>query len=352
MKNLEIFSAGEAESACYCSPGVSASNGAVIVFCEARLGNGADAGPHHLVYKRSADGGRSWGPLFYLEKADGVCYMNPVPVYAKEKLFVVYARADGDKRTQVFARESVDEGKNWSEARELTHLFSADPRRRSYHLPGPGHGLQLKNGRIAIPFWHRHPLRPLDSLEGSAAAPLSKREYTVNVIYSDDGGQSWKAGAYARTWDDAGMAYCMNECNIVQTPKELVLLARTAQQKGLPYRYRCASRDGGESFGEPQPVEGLGCGVQCCSGLAALADDSYILTRPNSAAYPRRSLELYASHDTSRWQRRILLEAGFSAYSDIAVHADDGLLVVYNATQYSNALGKTVRCVLLDRNEL
>ena len=39
---------------------VQSTKGTLLAFAEGRQGKGGDADPHHLVVKRSSDGGRTW----------------------------------------------------------------------------------------------------------------------------------------------------------------------------------------------------------------------------------------------------------------------------------------------------
>src|SRR3546814_15534861 len=75
------------------------------------------------------------------------------------------------RMTRVFYRYSDDEGLTWSKRNEITAVLNTEPTGRphvdingdpiknedgfasdflgrAFHMPGPGHGTQLKNGRL------------------------------------------------------------------------------------------------------------------------------------------------------------------------------------------------------------
>lgn len=77
---------------------------------------------------------------------------------------------------------SEDNGKTWSEPRSLNRMVKKDY--MSFIGPGPGCGIVIKHGkyagRIAVPIYF-----------GTRTFPL---RLSCAVIYSDDGGESWKLG--------------------------------------------------------------------------------------------------------------------------------------------------------------
>ncbi|MCH5599815.1 glycoside hydrolase [Niabella ginsengisoli] len=167
--------------------------GTILSFAEARLILG-DASPHHIVMKRSLDNGANWeASQIIIKSENGSCYANPTPIVDSltGAIYLFFARNYDNDSSDVFYITSKDDGLHWSDPIEVTPLFKNDPYQRNFHLPGPGHGIALSNGRLLLQVWHRHSIK----ISGSS------RAYGVSTIYSDDHGKTWLAGNYARQTD-------------------------------------------------------------------------------------------------------------------------------------------------------
>jgi sialidase-1 len=206
----------------------------LLAFAEARL-TPRDDSPHHLVLKRSTDLGATWSEDAVIERADGSfwqshgiedrleCWTNPAALTERRsgRVYFFYALNEGIVRaehntqryTRNFYRFSDDEGVTWSDRVEITHLLTAtaggqpnllpngdwqrdaagfpcDFMGRTFFMPGPGHGLQLQDGRLIMQFWCRTAIGTLEGQE----TPMKDRHYGIRLLYSDDGGSTWQTG--------------------------------------------------------------------------------------------------------------------------------------------------------------
>ncbi|BCJ69463.1 sialidase family protein [Polymorphospora rubra] len=297
--------------------------GTVLAFSEARVGTSDDAGPKDLVLRRSTDGGRTWGPTLYLEHHDDGAWANPTPVTDRRtgRVTLFYALNDQGSSSRVFRRSSTDDGLTWSDPVELTDLFAADGRGWTFHLPGPGRGIQLADGRLLVEVWHRRPL----------SLPAAERDYHASVVYSDDGGRTWARGGIVP--DPAGLG--LNEARIAQLATgEVIVNSRLASGVSNTSRAVAVSRDGGRTFTaaavetNTAPHAGIG------AGLASRVDrhrvERVVYTSP-VAGTDRNTLYARVSHDGTRsWSWGRVVDPARAGYSDIVWLDDATALVLYS----------------------
>ena len=82
---------------------------------------------------------------------------------------------------------SDDDGVTWSKPVEITDALDEFRSVCDWQViaTGPGHGIQLRNGRLIVPVWMTTYKEDVSLRKGSA------------VIYSDDGGARWHSGEMA-----------------------------------------------------------------------------------------------------------------------------------------------------------
>lgn len=327
--------------------------GTILAFTEARLAP-KDADPHHLVLKRSADKGQTWSDDIYIERADGEwwrangqpgkleCWLNAAALVDQKsgRVFFFYALNEGSqdqKWTRVFYRYSDDDGRTWLPTKqqggrvEVTSLFSDGRHNWTFHMPGPGHGIQLRrqrganarhNGRLLLQFWHRGPL---------FATP---RNYGVSVIYSDDGGKTWQHGG------NAGIGDGMNESRLVELDDGRILLnarGATTDNAGAKIdtsvnRLFAYSQDAGASFSAPVLRRELSF-FRTDAGLIdyplAPTRSALLLSYPNDLN-ERSRLTVSASLDGGQsWAVSRMIYAGGGCYSDLVILPDKSIGLLY-----------------------
>src|SRR5690606_22732317 len=88
------------------------------------------------------------------------------------------AKADGTPNRDVAGRWIRD-----------ANGFPCDHLGRAFHMPGPGHGLQLRDGRLLMPFWNRTAIAT-----ETGPVPREQRAYGLRILFSDDRGANWQTG--------------------------------------------------------------------------------------------------------------------------------------------------------------
>ncbi|SEE57659.1 sialidase family protein [Jiangella alba] len=297
--------------------------GTLLAFSEARVGTSADDGPKDLVLRRSTDGGRTWGPTTFIEEHHGGAWANPTPVadLRTGRITVFYALNAAGVSSRVFRRASTDDGVSWSDAVEVTDLFAGNEHEWTFHLPGPGRGIQLAGGRLLVEVWHR---RSID-------VPAADRDYSVSVVRSDDGGRTWQWGGVAP--DPAGLG--LDEARIAQLATgEVILNARLAGGVSNTSRAVARSRDGGLTFTDAVIETNIAPHAGIASGLAARVDrngvERVVYTSPVRGT-GRETLYARLSHDgADSWSWGRVIDDARAGYSDVVWLDDSTLLVLYS----------------------
>lgn len=273
-----LFRAGEAGYSNFRIPAIVKSpDGELLAFCEGRGGDGDDFGNIDIVLKRSLDSGLTSGPLEVVLDNGEQQAGNPVPVFDLQD----------------------------------TQLAN-----------GPGHGIQLKNGRIVIPGNHTYG---------------NNHEFDFSHVYfSDDHGKSWQMGGSASRHTNESMAVELASGN-------LMLNMRRIHNSPGPYRGVAISRDGGVSFGETYSDKSLVESQVQASVLrytlaGPFAKNRLLFSNPASRS-ERKNMTIRISYDEGRtWPVARSLYTGHSAYSDIVITNDMDIGVLHEADSYQRIL--------------
>lgn len=348
LEKVDLFEAAKEGYALYRIPGiVTTRRGTVLAYCEARKSDRGDWGTIDILLRRSTDGGKTWGvrtniahvpgpkaknPVALAQKLatmDEVTYNNPVAIPdsngAVHFLFCLeYARC--------FYLRTDDDGVTFSAPVEITASF--DKFRPEYEwkvlATGPGHGIQLKTGRLVVPVW-------LSLGTGGHA----HRPSVTSVIYSDDLGRVWSRGEIAGP--NEGEWSIPNETCAVQLADDRVLLNMRSESKANR-RLLTTSRDGATGWSKPQFHEELLEPI-CMASMVRLSEapaknrllfsNPHNLSRADGKEAPgkgrdRKNVSVKLSYDEAKtWPVSKTIEPGFSGYSDLAVAKDGTILLFY-----------------------
>jgi sialidase-1 len=316
--------------------------GAVLATVEARRGRGGDYDDNDVLLRRSTDGGHTWAPARLL--VPNAAY-GPGPV----SNFVMIADA-GTRQTQVlfchdyarvFAMQSDDDGESWSEPREVTAVFEACRGVYPWRVcaTGPGHGTQLRSGRLIVPVW-------LSDGSGTEFGPGRRghRPSVVTLVYSDDHGQTWRMGdIVCRHGDSVQGCAVMNPSETVMVEREdgsVLFNLRTESERHR--RLTALSADGVTRWRDfrwdDALLEPICMGALTRLNWPAGAEPGRLLfanpdtlekTGPRQSS-PRKRVTVKLSEDGGRtWCASRLLEDGPSGYSDLAVLPDGAILCLY-----------------------
>jgi len=344
LEKTDVFPAGMNGVARFRIPGiVVTAKGTALAYAEARRNNSSDWGEIEVHLRRSTDGGKTWEAGKQIahfgtrlegnpHKADGgeheQTVNNPVAIVdratgAVEFLYCInYARC--------FSMRSTDDGLTWSTPVEITAAF--EPFRKFYNwkviATGPGHGIQIKSGRLVVPIWLAY---GKEGEHGPSAAA---------TIFSDDHGRTWKAGELAMP--NEGEFSNPNETMLTELSDGRVMLVTRSASKANR-KLVAFSPDGATAWSKPVFHDQLWEPV-CMASIAQHPSKpgTLIFSNPHTLKFDkdgkevpagrgkRENLSIKLSHDDGKtWPINKTLDAGPSAYSDLAVLPDSTVLCLY-----------------------
>lgn len=348
---VDLFTAGEQGYELYRIPGLTVTaKGTLLAYAEARKTGRGDWGAIDVVIRRSEDSGKTWSEQKVVSGIAGPVARNPVALAQNlgTEGAVTYNNplAIADRQTgavhflfcleymRAFYMRSDDDGKTFSEPTEITSTFDAFRPEYDWKVlaTGPGHGIQLTNGRLIVPVW-------LSTGTGGHA----HRPSVVSTIYSDDGGATWKRGEIAVPNNEDTIN--PSETAAVQLADGRVMLnVRTESKRNR--RVITTSADGATGWSAPRYQEELvepvcfgslarlsGAGVGRPDRLLFVNPDN--LMRGDSEGEPgrgrdRKNLTVQLSeNDGATWTVKKMIDAGWSGYADINVGSDGSIFCFY-----------------------
>jgi sialidase-1 len=331
----------------YRIPGiVVTTQGTVLAYSEARRNNSSDWGEIEVHLRRSSDGGKTWEPAQHIAhkgaRLEGNPHKNkeggereqtvnnPVAIVDRETGAIQFLYCINYARC--FSMRSTDDGLTWSAPVEITATF--EPFRKRYDwkviATGPGHGIQMKSGRLLVPIWLAY--GQTGDHAPSAAA----------TIYSDDHGKTWKAGDLAVP--NEGDFKNPNETMLATLADDSVMLVTRSVSK--PNRKIITiSSNGATGWSKPVFHSELWEPI-CMASIVAHPSQpgTLIFSNPHRLGLGKDGKEVPAGRgkrenlciklsrdDGKTWPVNQVLDSGKAAYSDLALLPDGSVLCLYEA---------------------
>uniref|UniRef100_A0AAY4D222 exo-alpha-sialidase n=1 Tax=Denticeps clupeoides TaxID=299321 RepID=A0AAY4D222_9TELE len=332
-----------------------------LAFCEERL-SPADAQAHLLVMRKGKFYRNyvEWGDMHVLATAhlQGHRSMNPCPVYDDFTgtifLFFIavlghttesYQLVTGKNVTRLCYVSSNDQGDTWSPVTDLTKKVIGDTIKEwATFALGPGHGIQLKSGRLLIPAYAYH----IDCKECFGQMCMTTPHSFC--FHSDTHGRVWKFGeaipgpdsvecqmVSVDEEDGTNILYCNARSPLGCRVQSLSLDDGAVFQNGQLVQKLVEPRNGchGSIIGFPAPLqllEGKSSGFRhrtsCLNPCSSIRSPVQNFLRPTWVVYShptwpsaRRDLGVYLSlfpRDPDSWCGPWIIYEGPSAYSDMA----------------------------------
>jgi sialidase-1 len=344
LTQIDLFEAGQGGYEFYRIPGIVATpGGQLLAYCEARKNAKADWGHVDILMRRSSDGGTTWTEpqkIVTLEgqfernpaavaqglgKAGEITINNPVAIVDSEQNVVHFLYCVEYNR--LFHMSSSDDGETFSKPVEIAasvETFRPDYDWQSFAV-GPGHGIQLNNGRLLATVW-------LSTGKGGHA----HRPSIVSTIYSDDGGKSWQRGDIVA--GEQRPLLNPSESVVVQLSDGQVMINCRSESK--EHRRAVAlSPDGATHWTEPRFDDALREPVCMASILRIKSNEQPADSRKPALVFAnpdttkgRTNLSIkLSSDDGTTWPVNRVLEPGPSAYSDLAATPDGTIYCFYES---------------------
>ncbi|HEV7282973.1 MAG TPA: sialidase family protein [Pirellulaceae bacterium] len=346
VETVDLFEAGADGYALYRIPGiVVTTNGTVLAYCEARRSASGDWNAIDVLMRRSVDGGKTWGPPHHiahhgvqvpkneaalkqnLAKQSDVTVNNPVAIADAEPGVVHFLYCV--EYSRCFYQRSDDDGETFSDPVDITSAF--EELRKDYDwkviATGPGHGIQLRSGRLIVPVW-------LSLGTGGHA----HRPSVVSTITSDDGGKTWHAGAIA-----AGPPELVNPSEtVVAELSDGPVMLNIRSESQAHRRAVAISGDGASEWSKPVFQEELYEPI-CMGSLIRVPGEKggLIFANPDPSegagtdakagqSRDRKNLTLrYSGDDGKTWMKSRVLDPGLAGYSDLAINQQGEILCFY-----------------------
>jgi sialidase-1 len=307
---------------------ITTKKGVLLAFAEGRKKDCGDSGDIDLVLRRSTDGGLTWSDMQVVWSDSTNTCGNPVPIQdqATGRIWLISTwnlGTDHEKEIRdqtskngrcVYVLSSGDEGKTWSAPKEITKDVKLPG--WTWYATGPCHGVQILQGK-----YKGRLVVPINHVEAASAKNFA------HTIYSDDHGLTWQLGN--NTPQDK-----TNETTVAELSNGNLMLNMRNSDRSHKTRLTSISTNGGQDWGDVHTDSALVEPI--CQGSLlnyTYAKNKQVLLFSNPASKTARAnISIHSSLDDGKtWLKSVVLHAGPSAYSDIAVYRNKQLACLYEA---------------------
>lgn len=317
LEKKDIFISGTEDTHTFRIPAlITAANGDLLACVDARRKSSGDliwVRDIDIVFKRSTDNGKTWGPMEtiidYGDESVGKPASDPSFILDREteEIFCFYNFMDqvnAPKEFRLHVQRSKDHGKTWSEPRDITDDIAKPEWKMDFKFITSGRGIQRRNGDL---------LHTLVNLKNG-----------LHLFGSKDHGKTW-------SFIDTPIKPA-NESKVIELADESLMINARLNGKGFRGVHR--SSDEGRSWDfeiDPTQVD-PGCNgsiLRYTSIEGGYEKNRLLLCHANSAS-GRKNLVVKISYDEGRtWTEGKVIDPGPAAYSSLTICKDGTIGVLY-----------------------
>lgn len=362
-QDIPVFQSGQDGYSSYRIPAIiKDKQGRLIAFAEGRVDHAGDYGNVDIVYKISADNGKSWGPVQVAVDAGNLQAGNAAPVvdlydkaYPNGRIFLFYNTGNnhenevraGKGSREVWYITSADNAQTWSAPVNITaqvHKIkksSADTTTvtndwRTY-ANTPGHAMQFITGKYKGRLY-------VAANHSQGPPQKAGKDYFAHGFYTDDHGKTFSLSATIPF--EGG-----NESMAAQVAANELYMNTRNQQGNVRNRIISYSTNGGQHWDTTFYDSNLPDPVNQGSTLAWLHKKQFVLAVCNAADTKNRdNLTLRLSKDKGKswYYTKVIAKApseykgSYAAYSDLVLLHKNKLGVLYEKDNYKQIVFTTV----------
>lgn len=320
-QTIRLFHASmKAGVACYRIPAlVTAPNGDLVAAIDERLGTCGDLKFNrdiNIVVRRSTDQGKTWSAIeTAIDYPPGQSASDPSMIVDRitGDIIMFYNYMDLDKEKDVFYFKVVrsrDNGKSWSEPKDITKFISRPEWRNDFMFITSGRGTQTRTGKL---------LHTLVNIQRG-----------VYLFHSDDHGENWQLiDTPVNPADESKVVELSDGRWVINSRVNRLgfLVVHTSADNGLHWTTRTDS-----TLIDP------GCNAELLRYDITSNKTILLFSNPASST-ARKNLVLRASDDGGvTWSEGRKIFSGSAAYSTLTMLTSDTIGILYERNDSSEVV--------------